>query len=112
MTKNYVNMAFRNHKFRPSPPTSQPVVEQTLKTHVVDGVDTYTCVDVDTSSKPLLPSADDYKLSALLRCGAPLNYVSPTIINDVDADADAFVNQLLSSDVPHDSDNQVVTPTD
>lgn len=108
-------MAFRNHKFRPSAPTSQPVVEQTLKTNVVDGVDTFTRVDVDALSKPLLPSADDYKLSALLQSGSPLNYVSPQIFENAELDAQQFVEKNLTdvhSEVPREtelSDSQQFT---
>lgn len=115
MTKNYVNMAFRNHKFRPFAPTSQPVVEQTLKTNVVDGVDTFTRVDVVALSKPLLPSADDYKLSALLQSGSPLNFVNPQIFENAELDAQQFVENNLtdeSSEVPREtelSDPQQVT---
>lgn len=109
-------MAFRNHKFRPSAPTSQPVVEQTLKTNVVDGVDTFIRVDVDALSKPLLPSADDYKLSALLQSGSPLNYVNPQIFENAELDAQQFVEKNLVDepvdvppvDVP--SDPQIVNP--
>lgn len=107
MIKNYVNMAFRNHKFRPSAPTSQPVVEQTLKTNVVHGVDTFTRVDVDALSKPLLPSADDYKLSALLQSGSPLNYVNPQIFENAELDAQQFVEKNLTdepSEVPRETE--------
>lgn len=97
--KIYVNMAFRNHKFRPTAPTFQPVVEQTLKTNVVDGVDTFTRVDVDALSKPLLPSADDYKLSALLASGAPLNYVNPLVFDNPELDAAHFVDTNLVDEV-------------
>lgn len=96
--KNYVNMSFRNHKFRPSAPTSQRVVEQTLKTSVVAGVDTFTRVDVDALSKPLLPSADDYKLSALLQSGSPLNYVNSQIFENPELDAQHFVEDNLTDD--------------
>lgn len=91
-------MAFRNHKFRPSAPPAQSVVEQTLKTSVVDGVDTFTRVDVDSLSKPLLPSADDYKLSALLQSGSPLNYVNPHIFENVELEAEQFVEKNLTDD--------------
>lgn len=100
-------MAFRNHKFRPSAPASLPVVEQTLKTNVVDGVDTFTRVDVDALSKPPLPSADDYKLSALLQSGSPLNYVNPQIFENVELDAQQFVEKNLvdeSVDVPRETE--------
>lgn len=99
MTKNYVNMAFRNHKFSPSVPATQSVVEQSLKTTVVDGVDIFTRVDVDASSKPPLPSADDYRLSALLASGSPLNYVNPLVFDNPELDAAHFVDTNLV-DVP------------
>lgn len=98
--KNYVNMAFRNHKFSPSAPTSQSVVEQSLKSNIVDGVETFTRVDVDASTKPSLPSADDYRLSALLAAGAPLNYVNPQIFEHPELDAEHFVDTNLVDDVP------------
>lgn len=100
--KIYVNMAFRNHKFSPLAPAVQPVVEQTLKTSIVDGVETFTRVDVDVSTKPLLPSAEDYRLSALLSAGVPLNYVNPRIFDNPELDAAHFVDTNLVDDVPAD----------
>lgn len=93
-------MSFRNHKFRPSAPTSQSVVEQTLKSCVVDGVDTSTRVDVNALSKPLLPSADDYKLSSLLQSGSPLNYVNSYIFDNAELDAQHFVENNLTDESP------------
>lgn len=107
-TKIFVNMAFRNHKFLPTAPTSQRVVEQTLKTNVVDGVDTFTRVDVDSHTKPLLPSADDYKLSALLQSGSPLNFVNPHIFENAELEAEQFVEKNLtdeSADVPRETES-------
>ena len=101
--KIYVNMAFRNHKFSPPAPTSQPVVEQSLKSSIVEGVETFTRIDVDAATKPSLPSADDYRLSALLAAGAPLNYVNPQIFEHPELDAEHFVNTNLVDDVPADS---------
>ena len=98
--KIYVNMAFRNHKFSPPVPTSQPVVEQSLKSSIVEGVETFTRIDVDAATKPSLPSADDYRLSALLAAGAPLNYVNPQIFENPELDAEHFVNTNLVDDVP------------
>lgn len=100
--KIYVNMAFRNHKFSPLAPAVQPVVEQTLKTSIVGGVETFTRVDVDVSTKPLLPSAEDYRLSALLSAGVPLNYVNPRIFDNPELDAAHFVDTNLVDDVPAD----------
>lgn len=93
-------MSFRNHKFRPSAPASQNVVEQTLKPSVVDGVDTFTRVDVNALSKPLLPSTDDYKLSALLQSGSPLNFVNPQIFENFELDAQHFVDNNLTEEPP------------
>lgn len=105
MMKNYVKlnifiMSFRNHKFSPPAPAVQSVVEQSLKTTVIDGVDTFTRVDVDAATKPPLPSADDYRLSALLAAGAPLNYVNPQIFEHPELDAAHFVDTNLVDDVP------------
>lgn len=103
MTKNYVNMAFRNHKFSPPAPAAQSVVEQSLKSSIVEGVETFTRIDVDAATKPSLPSADDYRLSALLAAGAPLNYVNPQIFENPELDAEHFVDTNLVEDFPADS---------
>lgn len=91
-------MAFRNHRFFPSAPPVQPVVEDTLNTSIVDGVQTFTRVDVDTSSRPPLPSTEDYRLSALLASGAPLNQVNPLIFDNMELDAEHFITDNLVSD--------------
>lgn len=101
--KIYVNMAFRNHKFSPPAPTAQPVVEQSLKSYLVEGVETFTRIDVDAATKPSLPSADDYRLSNLLAAGAPLNYVNPLVFDNPELDAEHFVDTNLVDDVPADS---------
>ena len=103
MTKNYVNMAFRNHKFSPPAPAAQSVVEQSLKSSIVEGVETFICIDVDAATKPPLPSVDDYRLSALLAAGAPLNYVNPQIFEHPELDAEHFVGTNLVDDSPADS---------
>lgn len=103
-------MAFRNHKFSPPAPTSQLVVEQSLKTTVIDGVETFTRVDVDSASKPPLPSADDYRLSALLAAGAPLNYVNPQVFDNVELDAQHFVEKNLVDDSPEPAPEPVPEP--
>lgn len=103
MTKNYVNMSFRNHKFSPSAPAAQSVVEQSLKSSIVEGVETFTRIDVNAATKPSLPSADDYRLSALLAAGAPLNFVNPQIFENPDLDAEHFIDTNLVDDVPADS---------
>ena len=91
-------MAFRNHKFLPSAPPLQEVFEQTLSSSIVDGVEVFTRVDVDTSTRPSLPSPDDYRLSALLASGAPLNQVNPQIFDNLELDAEHFITQNLVED--------------
>lgn len=108
--KIYVNMAFRNHKFSPPAPAVQSVVEQTLKTSIVEGVETFTRIDVDASTKPPLPSADDYRLSALLASGAPLNYVNPLIYESPELDAEHFVEKNLVVDSPESVPEPVPEP--
>lgn len=109
--KIYVNMAFRNHKFSPPAPTAQPVVEQSLKSSIVEGVETFTRIDVDAATKPSLPSADDYRLSALLSAGAPLNFVNPQIFSNPELDVAHFVDNNLVDDssaesvVPSETEN-------
>ena len=98
--KIYVNMSFRNHKFSPPAPTAQPVVEQSLKSSIVEGVETFTRIDVDAATKPPLPSMDEYRLSALLSSGAPLNYVNPQVFENAELDAEHFVEKNLVDDNP------------
>lgn len=101
--KIFVNMAFRNHKFSPLAPPSQQVVEQSLKSNIVEGVETFTRIDVDAATKPSLPFADDYRLSALLSAGAPLNFVNPQIFNNPELDVAHFVDNNLVDDSPAES---------
>ena len=101
-------MAFRNHVFRPSVPPVQSVVERSLKSSIIDGVETFFSVDVDTSQRPPLPTADEYRLSALLASGAPLNQVSPTIFENVELDAEHFVTENFKDDVSR----ETVEPVD
>lgn len=90
-------MAFRNHKFRPlcPPPT---LVKDTILLHsIVDDVDIVTPVEVDAADLAAkLPAPDDYKLSNLLKAGVDVRLVNPVIYNDVDADAEHFVDANLS----------------
>lgn len=116
LTSHFVNlntiiMSFRNHVFRPSVPPVQSVVERSLKSSIIDGVETFVPVDVDTSHRPPLPTADDYRLSALLASGAPLNQVSPTIFENVELDAEHFVIENLTDDVPRETVESVDNET-
>lgn len=97
-------MAFRNHRFYPSAPPAQSVFEDSLLSSVVNGVQTYTRVDVDTSTRPPLPSPDDYRLSALLASGAPLNQVNPLIFENAELDAAHFITENLVDDVKEKGD--------
>lgn len=106
----YIIMSFRNHKFLPTAPPFQEVYEQALRTSVVDGVEVFTRVDVDTSSRPPLPSPDDYRLSALLASGAPLNQVNPQIFDNLELDAEHFISQNLVDD-DKDKGNEVTRET-
>lgn len=103
-------MAFRNHRFFPSAPSVQPVLEESLKSSIVNGVQTFTRVNVDTSTRPPLPSTDDYRLSALLAAGAPLNQVNPQIFENLELDAEHFITQNLVDDVK-DKGNEVPRET-
>lgn len=101
-------MAFRNHFYRPTAPPPVSVVEHSLKPSIIDGVETFVLVDVDTSSRPPLPSLEDYRLSALLSCGAPLNFVNPQIYDNIESDAAHFVEQnLMLDDVSRESSENV-----
>lgn len=104
-------MSFRNHVFRPSAPPVQKVVERSLKSSIIDGVETFVPVDIDTSVRPPLPTADEYRLSALLASGAPLYQVSPTIFENVELDAEHFVTENLKDDVPSESSEPVDNET-
>lgn len=106
----YFIMAFRNHKFSPSAPPLQDVYEQTLRSSIVDGVEVFTRVDVDTSTRPPLPSPDDYRLSALLASGAPLNEVNPQIFDNLELDAEHFISHNLVDDKDKGDDVPRETP--
>lgn len=104
-------MSFRNHVFRPSVPPVQKVVERSLKSSIIDGVETFVPVDIDTAGRPPLPTADEYRLSALLASGAPLNQVSPTIFENVELDAEHFVIENLKDNVPSENSDPVDNET-
>lgn len=104
-------MSFRNHVFCPSVPPVQSVVERSLKSSIIDGVEIFVSVDVDTSQRPPLPTADEYRLSALLASGSPLNQVSPIIFDNVELDAEHFVSENLTDDVPRETPEPVDNET-
>lgn len=96
-------MAFRNCSFNPSFPRSCKVLDDVVKTDVVDGVEVETVVQVDAVKiADTFPDVDDYKLSALMATGQPLNAVDPAIFNNPYSDAENILNASLSDDKPAD----------
>ncbi len=96
-------MAFRNCSFNPSFPRSCKVMDDVVKVDVVDGVEVETVVQVDALEVAnTFPAVDDYKLSALLATGQPLNAVDPAIFNNPYSDAENILNASLSDDKPAD----------
>lgn len=96
-------MAFRNCSFNPSFPRSCKVMDDVVKVDVVDGVEVETVVQVDALEVAnTFPDVDDYKLSALLATGQPLNAVDPAIFNNPYSDVENILNASLSDDKPAD----------
>lgn len=96
-------MAFRNCSFNPSFPRSCKVLDDVVKTDVVDGVEVETVVQVDAVKiADSFPDVADYKLSALISTGQPLNAVDPAIFNNPYSDAENILNASLSDDKPAD----------
>lgn len=94
-------MAFRNCSFNPSFPRSRKVIEDVVKTTVVDGVEVETVVQVDASEiAETFPDVDDYKLSALMATGQPLSAVDPAIFNNPYSDAENILSASLSLQEP------------
>lgn len=92
-------MAFRNCSFNPSFPRSCKVLDDVVKTDVVDGVEVETVVQVDAVKiADTFPDVDDYKLSALMATGQPLTAVDPAIFNNPYSDAENILNASLSDD--------------
>lgn len=92
-------MAFRNCSFNPSFPCSCKVLDDVIKTDVVDGVEVETVVQVDAVKiADTFPNVDDYKLSALIATGQPLNAVDPAIFDNPYSDAENILNASLSDD--------------
>lgn len=91
-------MAFRNCSFNPSFPRSCKVMDDVVKTSIVDGVEVETVVQVDASEfSETFPDVDDYKLSALMATGQPLNAVDPAIFSNPYSDAENILNGSLSA---------------
>ena len=94
-------MAFRNCSFNPSFPRSCKVMDDVIKRDIVDGVEVETVVQVDASEiAETFPCVDDYKLSALMATGQPLNAVDPVIFSDPYSDLENILNVSLSAQEP------------
>lgn len=94
-------MAFRNCSFNPFFPRSCKVMDDVVKTDVVDGVEVETVVQVDASEiAETFPDVDDYKLSALMATGQPLNAVDPAIFSNPYLDVENILNASLSVEEP------------
>lgn len=108
-------MAFRNCSFNPSFPRACTVVDDVIKRDIVDGVEVETVVQVDASEiAETFPDVDDYKLSALMATGQPLNAVDPFIFSNPFSDAENILNASLSSVDPTDvepTNAPIVEPT-
>lgn len=98
---------FRTRKFNTCPPTpkefSIPVLQEYIET---DGTKCSHVVNVssDTISSDL-PNIEDYKLSALLRSGVPLNFVSPNVLDTAPSEAEASaILDAISSSNPSNND--------
>lgn len=100
-------MAFRNCSFNPSFPRSRKVMEDVVKTSIVDGVEVETVVQVDALEiAETFPNVDDYKLSALMATGQPLSAVDPVIFSNPYSDAENILNASLSAQEPMDEPAQ------
>ena len=94
-------MAFRNCSFNPSFPRSCKVMDDVIKRDIVDGVEIETVVQVDASEiADTFPDVDDYKLSALMATGQPLNAVDSAIFSNPYSDAENILNASLSAQEP------------
>lgn len=94
-------MAFRNCSFNPSFPRSCKVMDDVIKRDIVDGVEIETVVQVDASEiADTFPVVDDYKLSALMATGQPLNAVDSAIFSNPYSDAENILNASLSAQEP------------
>lgn len=94
-------MAFRNCSFNPSFSCFCKVMDDVVKVTVVDGVEVETVVQVDASEiAETFPDVDDYKLSALMATGQPLNAVDPAIFSNPYSDAENILNASLSVQEP------------
>lgn len=102
-------MAFRNCSFNPSFPRSCKVMDDVVKTTIVDGVEVETVVQVDASEiAETFPDVDDYKLSALMATGQPLNAVDPAFTNPY-SDVENLLNASLSAQEPSEEPAQEPT---
>lgn len=92
---------FRTRKFNTCPPSPKEFVVPVTKDFVSDDGTRYSeVVEVNASSiGSNLPNTEDYKLSALLRAGVPLNFVSSNVLDNgpSEAEASAILDSLPQS---------------
>lgn len=92
---------FRTRKFNTCPPSPREFNVPILQDYFDDnGIKYSRVVDVPANTVGSnLPSIEDYKLSALLRAGVPLDVVSTNVLDNVpsEADASAILDKLSSN---------------
>ena len=92
---------FRTRKFNTCPPTPKEFTIPVLRDYFEnDGTKCSHVLDVSSNTVgPDLPNIEDYKLSALLRAGVPLNFVSPNVLDNgpSEAEASAILDSLSQS---------------
>lgn len=92
---------FRTRKFNTCPPSPKEFVVPVTKDIVAeDGTRYSEVVEVNASSiGSNLPNTEDYKLSALLRAGVPLNFLSSNVLDNgpSEAEASAILDSLPQS---------------
>lgn len=90
-----MSFRFRKHSVRFADPS--PIYDVVEHHEFVNGVDTVHFVEQSTSVvSDAMPLAADYKLSALLAAGVPLNVVPTEILSDspTSSQLEHFSNQL------------------
>lgn len=89
---------FRTRKFNTCPPTPKEFTIPVLQDYFEkDGTKCSHVLDVSSNTVGSdLPNTEDYQLSALLRAGVPLDFVSPNVLDNAptEADATAFLDTL------------------
>lgn len=92
---------FRTRKFNSCPPVPKEFTVPILQDYFEkDGTKCSHVVDVPSNTVGSdLPNVEDYKLSALLRAGVPLDALPSNVLDvaPTEAEASAFLDSLLSN---------------